>query len=68
MATTKQLEDSLLVLSRERDELESEFAKMPLHGGRTLRERQRKVEVETRLEERRKEISNTRLQLKRLGQ
>jgi hypothetical protein len=30
--------------------LEAEYAKMPLHGGRTAKERNRKVEVEARIE------------------
>ncbi len=37
-------------LSQEKGQLEAEYAKMPLHGGRTARERNRKAEVEARIE------------------
>lgn len=66
MARTKALEGQLMAHCREKDSLEAEYAKMPQHGGRTLRERQRKSEVEGRMEELAKAISATRLQLKKL--
>jgi hypothetical protein len=52
---------------QERAALEAEYAKMPPHGGRTLRERQRRAQVEARIEEVGRGISATRLQLKKLG-
>jgi gas vesicle protein len=66
MAATKQLEDLLLAQSQEKDELTMELAKMPLGAGRTLKERQRKMQVEQRLEELDKLISKNRMQLKKL--
>eukprot|EP00879_Flechtneria_rotunda_P016839 GHRR01017625.1.p1 GENE.GHRR01017625.1~~GHRR01017625.1.p1 ORF type:complete len:169 (+),score=73.95 GHRR01017625.1:524-1030(+) len=65
MAATKQLEDELLVYCQEKDELNKEYAKMPLGAGRTVRERQRKVVIEERLEEVDKLISRIRMQLKK---
>jgi hypothetical protein len=66
MSATKSSEDDLLRACQERDELESELSRMPLGGGRTLRQRQRKEYVEARLEELRRHISSTRMHLKRL--
>jgi predicted oxidoreductase len=66
MARTKAAEDGLLRACQERDELESEMARMPLGGGRTLLQRQRKEYVEARLEQLRSQISSTRMQIKRL--
>eukprot|EP00775_Hariotina_reticulata_P010408 gene10408-10566_t len=66
MAATKQLEDLLLAQSQEKDELSKEYAKMPLGAGRTLKERQRKLQVERRLEELDKLISKTRMQLRKM--
>lgn len=66
MARTKQAEDELLRACQERDELESEMARMPLGGGKTIRQRQRKEYVEERLEQLRSQISSIRMQLKRL--
>lgn len=66
MSRTKEVEDVLLHASQERDELESELARMPLGGGRTLRQRERKEYVEARLDELRKQISSARMQIKRL--
>ncbi len=66
MARTKALESQLLVHCREKDSLEAEYAKMPQHGGRTMRERKRKNEVESRMEDLARAISATRLQLKKL--
>jgi hypothetical protein len=53
-------------LCQERDALEGELAKMPLHSGRSLAERARKAAVEARLEVLRAEVGAVRLQLKRL--
>jgi hypothetical protein len=66
MGRTKQLEDHLMRMCQERDELTSEAAKMPPGGGRTAAARARKQEVERRLEVLVRDISGTRLQLKRL--
>jgi hypothetical protein len=67
MSRTKSLEDNLLRLCQEKDELTSEFSKMPQGGGRTAAARERKRQVEARLDAVGKEISATRLQLKKLG-
>jgi len=67
MGATKQAEDQLLSLSKERDELEKELAKMPLGAGRTIKGRQRKQAVETRLDELGFEISRLRTQIKQLN-
>lgn len=63
---TKKLEDQLLALNQQKAELESEFSKMPLHGGRSLKERQRRTYVEGQLDTLNKEISTVRLQLKKI--
>lgn len=66
MARTKAAEDELLRACQERDELESELNRMPLGGGRTLRQRQRKEYVEGRLEQLRGQISGARVQIRKL--
>lgn len=67
MSATKQAEEQLLGLCQERDELEKELAKMPAGAGRTIRGRQRKVVVETRLEELGVQISKIRTHIKQLN-
>jgi hypothetical protein len=67
MASTKQLEDQLLELSKERDELEKELAKMPPGAGRTIKGRQRKMAVESRLDDLGFEISRIRTEIKKLN-
>lgn len=67
MASTKQLEDQLLDLSKERDELEKELAKMPPGAGRTIKGRQRKMAVESRLDDLGFEISRIRTEIKKLN-
>ncbi|KAK9809162.1 hypothetical protein WJX72_010452 [[Myrmecia] bisecta] len=67
MAKTASLEERLMALNMERQQLEAEYARMPPTAGRTIRERNRKAEVEARLEEVAREASNIRLQLKKLG-
>ena len=67
MASTKQLEDSLLGLCTERDELEKELAKMPPGAGRTIKGRQRKMAVEARLDDLGLEISRVRTDIKKLN-
>ena len=66
LARSKHLEDSLMALCRERDALQAEFAKMPAHGGRSQKERERKRAVEQRIEELNREVSAARLALKKL--
>lgn len=61
---TQQLETHLMRLSFERNELQSEFAKMPVHAGRTIAARTRKKEVENRLDHITQEMSRIRLKLK----
>lgn len=68
MRREKALEDRLLVLNEEDKRLEAEYARMPaVSAGRTLAERRRRAEVEATLEANKREGSNLRLQLKRLG-
>ena len=61
------LEEALLVRHRERGALDAEYAKMPASSGRTLRERERKRQLEDRLEQLGREISSLRLELKRVA-
>jgi archaellum component FlaC len=63
----KAIEDELLRLNTEKDRLTSEYDKMPPHSGRTLLQRQRKQELESRISDIEKEISQLRLTLKRNG-
>lgn len=56
----------MVKLSHEKGQLEAEYAKMPLHGGRTAKERNRKAEVESRIEILNKAISQQRLMLKQM--
>jgi hypothetical protein len=67
MAATKQLEDELLGLCKERDDLEKELAKMPVGAGRTIKGRQRKMAVESRLDDLGLDISRLRTEIKRLN-
>lgn len=67
MAATKQLEDELLGLCKERDDLEKELAKMPVGAGRTIKGRQRKMAVESRLDDLGLDISRVRTEIKRLN-
>lgn len=67
MQQIEALEGELMELSIEKSSLETEYAKMPGGAGRTMKERQRKAEVEARLEELGREISKVRLSLKKLG-
>lgn len=66
MAQSKHLEDGLMALCSEKGQLEAEFSRMPLHAGRTIKERTRKAVVEQRLEILNKDISAVRLHLKKL--
>lgn len=68
MRRQKAMEDRLLVLNEEDKRLEAEYARMSaVSAGRTLAERRRRAEVESTLEANKREGSNLRLQLKRLG-
>lgn len=67
MVKTRSLEAALLEKNAERAALEAEYARLPLTSGRTLKEKQRKLEVEARTEQLAHEISAIRLQLKKLG-
>lgn len=60
------MEDRLVALCQEKGQLEAEYAKMPLHGGRNARERTRKAEVEQRIEAINREVSGLRLTLRKL--
>jgi predicted RNase H-like nuclease (RuvC/YqgF family) len=66
LARSKHLEDSLIALCGEKSLLESELSKMSAGSGRSLKERRRKAEVQQRLETLGREISNTRMQLKKV--
>ena len=66
LARSQHLEHSLMVLCSEKGHLEAEFAKMPVHSGRNIKDRNRKVVVEERLEVLNKEISTVRRQLKQV--
>lgn len=61
------LEDKLMKLNQEKAELEAEYARMPSHAGRNLKERKRKTDIEDRFETIDHDVNSLRLQLKRLG-
>ena len=62
----QKLERLLLKMNMEKQYLESQYAKMPASSGRTLAQRKLKREIEERLGKLNKEISSSRLSLKRL--
>jgi len=66
LARTKVLEDLLVSRCSEKNLLEAELSKLPSHSGRSVREKQRKAQVEGRLEELAKEISSLRTQIKKI--
>lgn len=61
------LEEQLMKLNQEKTELEAEYARMPSHAGRNLKERKRKTDIEYRFEIIDHDVNSLRLQLKRLG-
>jgi len=61
------LEDKLMKLNQEKAELEAEYARMPSHAGRNLKERKRKTDIECRFEVLDQDVNSIRLQLKKLG-
>ena len=61
------LEDKLMKLNQEKTELEAEYARMPSHSGRNLKERKRKTDIELRFEVLDQDVNSIRLQLKKLG-
>ena len=67
MELTKAMEGRLMALSMERGQLESEYAKMPVHYGRSLKARKRREEVEARLEAIAQEASAIRLRIKQMS-
>ncbi|KDD74966.1 hypothetical protein H632_c959p2, partial [Helicosporidium sp. ATCC 50920] len=68
MREMQEMEDRLMALNVEKNQLESEHARMPTHTtGKTMRERQRRQQVEERLDEIAKECSYLRLRIKRRG-
>ena len=64
---SQSLEDDLLKLNQEKAELEAEFARMPSHAGRNLKERRRKTDIEQRFEVLDRSASGIKLQLRKLG-
>lgn len=64
---SQDLEDKLMRLNQEKAELEAEYARMPSHAGRNLKERMRKTEIESRFETLHHDVNSIRLQLKKLG-
>eukprot|EP00803_Ostreobium_quekettii_P010164 evm.model.scf_824.2 EVM.evm.TU.scf_824.2 scf_824:40375-49612(+) len=67
LGLTKAMEDRIVMLSMEKGQLEAEYAKMPVHYGRSLSARRRREEVEARLDCVAHEISRIRLQLKQMS-
>ncbi|KAL0042654.1 hypothetical protein WJX79_006900 [Trebouxia sp. C0005] len=61
------LESKLMKLNQEKAELEAEYARMPSHSGRNLKERKRKTDIECRFEVLDQDVNSIRLQLKKLG-
>ena len=64
---SQDLEDKLMKLNQEKAELEAEYARMPSHAGRNLKERRRKSDIESRFENLDHEVNSIRLHLKKLG-
>lgn len=64
---SQDLEDKLMRLNQEKAELEAEYARMPSHAGRNLKERKRKADIESRFESLDHDINSIRLHLKKLG-
>lgn len=64
---TQQLQTRLMQLSFERNELQSEYVKMPAHAGRTAAARARKKEVETQIDTVTQEMGRIRFKLKCLN-
>ena len=62
----EKIERLLLKMNLEKQSLESQYAKMPATSGRTLAQRKQKREIEERLTGLNREISSSRLALKRL--
>ena len=54
-------------MNTEKDKMQAEYDKMPTHGGRTISQRKRKMELEQGLAIVEKDISAVRLELKKLG-
>ena len=54
-------------LNQEKTELEAEYARMPSHAGRNLKERNRKADIEAQFYSIDHEVFSMRLQLKKLG-
>ncbi len=67
LARTGELESHLTRLVAEKAQLDAKTARTPPGNGRTLADRRRRAEVESRTDELVREISSVRLQLKRLG-
>ena len=67
-AHAQMLEHRLMTINSENQQLHAEYARMPeTSAGRTIAERRRRGEVESRLDANSREASNIRLQLKRLS-
>ena len=64
---SQDMEDTLMQLNQEKTELQAEYARMPSHAGRNLKERKRKTDIEARFETLDHEVFSIRLQLKKLG-
>ena len=64
---SQELEETLMRLNQEKTELEAEYARMPSHAGRNLKERARKTDIEQRFDKLDNEVFSIRLQLKKLG-
>lgn len=64
---SQDLEDKLMKLNQEKAELEAEYARMPSHAGRSIRERRRKRDIESRFEVLDHGVNSIRLHLKKLG-
>ena len=64
---SQELENKLMHLNQEKTELEAEYARMPSHAGRNLKERKRKADIEAQFDSIDHEVFSMRLQLKKLG-
>ncbi len=62
--TIGSMEGRLLELNQEKTALENEYVKLPVTAGKTIFQRRRKLELETRLNKIQQDSSSLRLQLK----
>ena len=66
MELTSEIDRALMELNLEREQLERELAKMPIHSGKTMAARRRKAETEGRLDEIGRSIARYKMMMRRM--